>query len=249
MNAPAEGNTSRGLLDYLRSRGVKIWLEDGNKIRLVAPWGLLNEPLKQSLKEHKADIIALLENHGSGATGEHLTPDPKAKLEPFPLTDIQRAYWVGRQQAFDFGDVSIHFYTEVECRDLDIQGLEKAWNQVVRRHDMLRAIVKDDGEQQILPEVDWYHVRVNRLTNLSEQETLERLGQIRGRLSHSRRATDEWPGFGVEVSILDERRARLHISIDLLHVDGASLHILFDDWSSYYKDESTLLPPLTLSYR
>ena len=249
LNKPRPGNKPSELLGHLRSHGAKIWLEDGSKLRLVAPSGLLTETLKQSLAEHKADIISLLENRWSSAVSEPLTSKQEERFEPFPLTDIQRAYWVGRQQAFDFGNVSIHFYTEVDCLRLDLERLERAWNQVVRRHDMLRAIVKDDGEQQILPEVEWYRIGINRLENLSEPETLERLSQVRKRLSHSRRPTDEWPGFGIEISILDEGRARLHVSIDLLHVDGASLHILFDDWSSYYRNQNAVLPRLTLSYR
>ena len=39
---------------------------------------------------------------------------------PFPLTDLQQAYWAGRSGAFELGNVSTHFYMEIESVGLDI---------------------------------------------------------------------------------------------------------------------------------
>ena len=45
---------------------------------------------------------------------------------------------------------------EVDSKDLDLPRLERAWQKVIDRHPMLRAIVLPDGLQKILPEVPPY---------------------------------------------------------------------------------------------
>ena len=35
-----------------------------------------------------------------------LVPDKGKRYEPFPLTDVQQAYWLGRSDVFDLGGVS-----------------------------------------------------------------------------------------------------------------------------------------------
>lgn len=87
------------------------------------------------------------------ATPAALEPDLTRRNEPFPLTEIQQAYWIGRSSAYAFGDVSIHAYVEVEGVEVDLRSLERSWRQLVTRHDMLRAVVLPDGRQQVLADV------------------------------------------------------------------------------------------------
>nr|MDQ2874591.1 hypothetical protein [Actinomycetota bacterium] len=48
-----------------------------------------------------------------------IEPDPVKRGDPFPLTEIQQAYWIGRSAAHEIGDVSIHAYVEVEGDGVD----------------------------------------------------------------------------------------------------------------------------------
>ncbi len=249
MSVEVDTRQSASLFDELQRLGARVWLDDGENLHVLAPEGTLDETLKERLRRDKPGLVALLNMNPAASALETLAPDPEARYEPFPLTDIQRAYWVGRQQAFSLGNVGIHFYTEVACAALDVPRLELAWNKVVARHDMLRAIVKEDGDQQVLREVPWYTLGVNHLDAASVSGREEALAKIRQRMSHSQRATDEWPGFGIEVSRTGDGTDRLHVSIDLLHVDGASLQIIFEEWHALYADETATLPSLELAYR
>ena len=87
-----------------------------------------------------------------------IAPDPARRHEPFPLTDIQQAYWLGRNASFELGGVGIHGYFEVLCRGLDLPRLTAAWQRVVDRHDMMRAVVQQDGRQRILESVPAYEI-------------------------------------------------------------------------------------------
>ncbi|MDY7094270.1 MAG: condensation domain-containing protein, partial [Acidobacteriota bacterium] len=92
-----------------------------------------------------------------------VVPEPQSADEPFPLTEVQQAYWVGRSSGVELGNVATHSYTEIEIPGLDLQRLADAWNQLIRRHGMLRAVVRPDGLQQIAAEVPEYEVATEDL--------------------------------------------------------------------------------------
>lgn len=82
-----------------------------------------------------------------------IVPNPQQLYQPFPLTDIQQAYWLGRNEAFELGNIAAHGYLELDCHYLDLTRLNQAWQKLILRHDMLRAVILADGQQQILPTV------------------------------------------------------------------------------------------------
>jgi len=82
-----------------------------------------------------------------------LRPAPEERYEPFPLTDVQQAYLIGRRDSMELGGVSAHWYAEYEATDLDLHRLESAVRKVISRHDMLRTVFLPDGRQQTLKEV------------------------------------------------------------------------------------------------
>ncbi len=92
-----------------------------------------------------------------------LVPAPDRLHEPFPLTDLQQAYWVGRTGAFELGNVSAHIYREIDFVGLDVERLGRAWQRVIDRHPALRTVILPDGRQQVLPGVLPYRVEVKDL--------------------------------------------------------------------------------------
>ena len=85
--------------------------------------------------------------------------DTAHRHDPFPLTDMQQAYWLGRRNDVALGSVSCYLYTEFDTDQVDIARAEAAWNVLIRRHDMLRAVISADGLQRILAEVPDYRFR------------------------------------------------------------------------------------------
>src|SRR6185436_20195650 len=85
-----------------------------------------------------------------------IVPDLAGRHLPFPLTDVQEAYWIGRNAGMELGAVATHIYFEIDSTGLDVDRFERALRRQIDRHGMLRAVVDSDGRQRILAEVPPY---------------------------------------------------------------------------------------------
>ncbi|HYG83026.1 MAG TPA: condensation domain-containing protein, partial [Pyrinomonadaceae bacterium] len=178
-----------------------------------------------------------------------IVSDPEHRYDPFPLTDIQQAYWIGRSSSLELGGVATHIYFEVEGTGVDLARLEGAWRRVIARHDMLRAVVLPDGRQQVLESVPDYEIAVSDLRGKSEEEAAEELAALRERMSHQVMPADRWPLFELHASRLTDERVRLHVSFDMLIGDAWSFQLLWRDLLAYYLDEEAQLPELGVTFR
>ncbi len=199
------------------------------------------ETLLARMRERREEVA-----RGQGVP--QLEPDAGRRRKPFPLTEIQQAYWVGRQGSFAMGNVSAHGYLEVEARGADLERLERAFNRVIARHDMLRAVVQSDGNQRILADVPYYRFRVEDLSALAAQERAARLAALRDELSHQVLPADVWPLFEIRASRLPAGVLRLHLSLDVLILDAHSFDLVGADWQHYHDHPDHELPPLAFSF-
>ncbi|MDR3623553.1 MAG: amino acid adenylation domain-containing protein [Chlamydiales bacterium] len=174
--------------------------------------------------------------------------NPSDRFLEFPLTDIQQAYWIGRNEVFSLSQIAVHGYSEYECDHLDLNLLENSWNQLIRRHEALRLIFPGDGMQKILPEVSHYTIQCFDFSKETEKATETHLDKLRERLSHQVLPTEIWPLF--EVCVTKKKNSyRLHFSIDGLIVDGWSFNILLSEWAKLYFEPEMALAPLGVSFR
>ncbi|MGD9824694.1 amino acid adenylation domain-containing protein, partial [Desulfobacter sp.] len=178
-----------------------------------------------------------------------ILPRPDQRYDPFPLTDIQYAYWMGRRGELSLGDVSCHIYAEVEMVDLDLDRFSKAISKLVNRHEMLKAVILSDGRQQILENVPAYEVNIQDLRCYEPGYTQRKLKKIRNCMSHQIHPSETGPLFEIRASLLDKGITRLHISFDLLIGDGWSFNILINDLYRYYLDPETDFPSIEISFR
>src|SRR5262249_14822918 len=132
---------------------------------------------------------------GVGSATIEIIPDPSRETEPFPLTDIQQVYYIGRSSNFDLGSIAAHGYTEYDIPELDIRRLERAFHKVIDRHAMLRAIIQPDGKQRILKNVPNYQIATQDLQALQGEFLDAELNRIRAVLSHQVVDVTRWPLF------------------------------------------------------
>jgi yersiniabactin nonribosomal peptide synthetase len=236
------------LLKILAERGVQLGCEEG-RLMVKAPQGALTDELKEELSAHKEKLLALL---GSARHGQDLPPfavRPDLRLQPFGLTDVQHAYWMGRNDYVELGGVATHFYIELEREGLDIERLNASLRQVIARHDMLRAVISKDGSQRILDEVPEYRIALTDLGGQPAAVAAQTLDAIRAKMSHNMLPTEQWPLFEIQAARLEDGRLRLFISLDMLIVDASSIFLLFQDWQRFYERPDWAPAPFALSYR
>jgi amino acid adenylation domain-containing protein len=184
----------------------------------------------------------------SGKAATRVAHGAASRYEPFPLTDVQKAYWLGRTDYFELGNIGCHVYLEIEITGLDRTQLQAAWQKLIDRHDMLRAIIREDGRQQILSRTPPYEIKHFSLRGADQARLDLEFEAIRQRMSHRVFASDQWPLF--ELCTSDRNgRMLLHFSLDLLFVDLWSMQILGDEWFRLASDPGASLPPIEFSFR
>ncbi|MGA5129722.1 amino acid adenylation domain-containing protein [Streptomyces olivoreticuli] len=197
-------------------------------------------------------VGAAIRAHGveSGRTGMAGGPvgSGENRYDPFPITDVQQAYWLGAK-GFDLGGRSAHFYAEIDLLAAENERAEEMFNHLVARHDMLRAVVLPDGRQQVAREVPYYRFRHRDLRGLPDPETRCRLGETREELAGQIFDAHTWPLYEIRTHSLDGGRLRLHVSIDLLFVDAGSLRLLLSEWIRLVLDPRSLGPAPRLTFR
>lgn len=178
-----------------------------------------------------------------------LTHDAEGRYEPFPLTPIQHAYWVGRTNLIEYGGVACHvlFEWDLEHSQFDLVKIEDAWNALIQRHDMLRMVVDEDGQQRILAKVPNYRIERHDLSVLETHQLESELERIRAQLSHRVPPADCWPLFDLCASDWGGKSFRLHMNLDLLMFDVQSFKVMMDDLAAFYQGLET--EPLQITFR
>ncbi len=178
-----------------------------------------------------------------------IQPQPGDRHQPFPLTDIQQAYLLGRNAAFELGNVSTHGYREIETIGLTVAQMEQAFQRLIERHEMLRVIIQPDGQQQTLAQVAPYSMPILDLRGQSLQDVERQLADVRDRLSHQILPTDRYPLFDVRAVQLTDDRIRFCVSFDVLMGDAWSFQLLGQELALLLQSPQASLPPLTLTFR
>ncbi|WP_369028405.1 condensation domain-containing protein, partial [Nocardia farcinica] len=115
--------------------------------------------------------------------------------------------------------------------DLDPARLEQAWNRVIRRHPVLRAVIDGDGRQRILPgEAD------HRIPVIAADGDFDTAASVlREEMTGGALDAATGPLFDIRV-LRDGDRARVCVVFDSLVVDGLSALVLIADWTRWYTD-------------
>ena len=209
------------LADYLgRNKGIQSNLQDG----AVAPASRVE----------------------SGLT---LESKPAERYLPFLLTDIQAAYWIGRGDSFEMGNTATHLYWETEVVGVDLVRFEQTWQKLIDRHDMLRAIVRSDGQQQVMEHIQPFRIKVQDLSAQAPESAQAIRSGVRQEMSHQILPSDQAPLIEIRAFKLGQNHYQLNFSFDLLVVDAWSLQVLQGEFSRLYANPNQSLPPLNVTFR
>lgn len=245
------------LISEFDSAGIRLWRE-GGQLRFRAPRGAMTDERLALLRGRKEELLGRLPDRaapdgaGSGGPAAHekvWAAEPEARHEPFPLTDIQSAYLLGRDEAFDYGGVSCHIYLEYpRPADLDPARLQRAWDGLVERHDMLRSVISEDGTQRIAPTLPDLSIQVTDVRDASPAAVDGVLAAVREELSHKVHPAGERPLYELRLTRAADR-AVLHLSMDFMVLDWISIQLLLAELDRRYRQPDCELPPLDATFR
>lgn len=216
-------------------------------VRRLAAAGFTNASLSSVFAFPRlADFAATLKKTTSAEPAKEWLEDIANRHEPFPPSDVQRAYWLGRDERFVLGGVGCHFYREYDVENLDVERLEAALNTLIARHDMLRVVFDEEGRQRILPSVPRYAVAVTDVEPGPQAE--EAKDALRARSSHRVFDPARWPLFSIE-GVRSGSATRLAVSLDNLALDALSILTFYTELNTLYLQPDAPLGPTGPSFR
>lgn len=180
-----------------------------------------------------------------------ITHDAAGRFQPFPLTDMQYAYWAGRQDGLQDGG-AMQMLVEFVTDRLDTARLERAWNALIRRHDMLRAVVDAEGRQRVIEPAPRQPLIVDDVTALSPAAREAEIEALRRRLHAEVKPLDRWPQSELRFVRTDPARpeaGRLFMRFDMWCFDGRSFQVVVGELATLYRDPEAVLQPLEICFR
>lgn len=228
-------NKDKSLMEYgLNSLGI---INLSTRIQQEFDVNLgINEVLENS---SLTAILQLIEMQKSSKNTEQdamlkeLIHDEKNEFKPFPLTNVQMAYLLGRNNFSKQGGYGTHGYFEIET-ELDVEKLGIALNGVIKNNEMLRAVFTENAEQKILPNPQHYKIETVNLRMADENSLNAEIEKRRAEMSHHVFDYTTWPLFDIRAIELSNKKSLLFISIDGLLADATSMKIFAKQWVDAY---------------
>lgn len=123
--------STQEFLTHLKRLDIYISLADG-RLHCNAPKGALTSEIKTELANHKADIVAWLQQN------QIQLLRPVKRTENLPLSSAQARLWFLEQ--LDTGNTAYSLPSPYQLTgDLNITALEQAIAELLRRHEVLRT--------------------------------------------------------------------------------------------------------------
>lgn len=230
-------------IEALKEKGIRIW-SDNEKLRYQAAKGAMDSQTLEKIKEKKVEILEFLNNKSDIEVV--FKSNQAERYEPFPLTNIQNSYVIGRNSAYELGDVTCHGYIEITYQEeLDKEKLEMAWNKVIAKHDMLRAIIYENGYQRVQKDVPEVKIESYDLRTCSEDEQLLNLQNIRANYAEKQYPLGQWPMCDIVLSLW-KGKSIIHFSLDMLITDFMSANLILNDLDNYYHGKAVEVKVETL---
>ena len=165
------------------------------------------------------------------------------------MTEIQKAYLIGRLSNYEIGNVANHIYIEYYYKTIDVSKLENVINLLIEKFEVLRTVYSFERfQQRYLPldNVERYSIHVNDYyDSLFDDDSVK---TIRDRLSHKVYNPEKSPLFTFEVTSF-KNVSILHISFDLILLDVQSRLSMFSLIDKIYRNNTHEIPVPDISFK
>ncbi|MFH8368350.1 MupA/Atu3671 family FMN-dependent luciferase-like monooxygenase [Streptomyces sp. NPDC018031] len=253
MTSPVE------LLAELRSRDIRLWEEDG-RLRFSAPPGALDDGLRARLRARRDELIALLKGARGGRAADRPPVRPLDRTAgPLPLSWGQQRMWVMAEMLPDSGAAAYNLSGRVTLEgrvdERTVDALRRALDELVRRHEALRTVVRVGDGQPVAEVVRDCAVELPE-HRPADGETVAELAA-----AEARRPFDLGTAPLLRARLVHEGPQRAHLLLSVHHIssDAWSLGVLYRELAALYRGFAgeaepdpdgtvTELPRLTVGY-
>ena len=233
--------------DSLIATRMCLRIQESLKVKVTIS-DVFKKPILKDLAQCIEKIMIETKKASNYVELPQIISNADGKYNPFPLTDIQYSYWIGRKGIYPLGDVSSHCYFEFENINMNIDVLQHAWNRLVKQHDMLRAIIHSDGSgQEIILDVPEYEFRIYNMESRTEEELQEHFRIIREEMSHEKVDISKWPLFDIRVTKC-KNNIRIHFGIDNIVIDAWGTSYILQQWAYLYNNPTHILEDIHISF-
>jgi amino acid adenylation domain-containing protein len=223
---PPETTAGR-LFEQLRAQGVQL-LVDGDRLRVTAATGVLNEQMQESIRRFKRELMELVLEDLDAATMDSAPSSVR-------LTPAQERLWLFQQLNPSATTYNISPIVHLDG-PVDVERLQHALTSVARRHEPLRSVVGPGVEGEVIVALPSAEVPmpVVDLSSLSPEAQLGALAQVVQR--EQGRAFDLATERPFRATLV-RRSATSFVLVTTMHhiaVDGASFAAFYRDLATYY---------------
>ncbi|MDX1539920.1 MAG: condensation domain-containing protein, partial [Geminicoccaceae bacterium] len=234
------------LLTDLRELEVELWIE-GDQLRYRAPKGRLGPELLERLRGRKGELLEHVRRNGPIRPAADLIP-PAPAAERHPLSPDQEPLWFLDQ--LRGGNPADHLPRAWRLEGpLDPGALERAFESIVERHQILRTAFEsgpDGPVQRVLDAVPFELERVDLRSVPAERQAVETGRILAEKSSEAFDLAAGRPRRVVLVELGEDVRVLL-IAMHHLVGDGHSFAVLSRELRALYGNE-TPLPALDRQY-
>ncbi len=231
------------LLGRLRQLGVQLRVEN-DKLRIDAPKGIIDAPLREELFQRKAEILHIL-NGSVNVTNTAAMPLHRINRErSLPLSFSQERLWLLHQHEPESAAYNMPRRFRLRGR-IEEMAIEHAFVALVRRHETLRTTFRfADGqiEQVIAPEpnIALEKVDLRQLPNAVREAEATRLAD---ELSGKAFDLNSGPLFKIVLYQLDEDDYVLYVNMHHIISDYWSFGIMDREFTELYRAFVAGRPP------
>ena len=179
-----------------------------------------------------------------------LNNEPSSPNKAFPLTDLQQSFIIGRKIKTCGSYVSSNIYFELDIKsNIAVAEIESAWNTLVSHHEALHTAINDDFTQLVLDQVPYYSIAASDVSFQKQLDQDRLLEKLRLELKFTEFDLGSWPYFDVRATQLKSNQLILHVAIDELVADAASVFVLVDQLRKLVTNPNYELPTTSYTFQ
>ncbi|GAA3954655.1 amino acid adenylation domain-containing protein [Chitinophaga oryziterrae] len=240
-------NSAIALLLSAKENSIDIILDE-NRLQLKVPRGKVVSPqLLREIKDQEKQLIDFLRNEHAVTSRQKIMPVDSNGITHIPLSYSQERLWFLDQYG-EHRQYHMHWTFSVQGK-LDIIALGISFKEILRRHEILRTVIRDNAGvayQEVMDAEAWEMIYITDRKEIDIQQYIADV--LAGSFDLSR----DYP---LRVMLIQRSAEECLLNIVIHHIafDGWSIGLMIKELTALYNarinNEQAILPELSVQYK